>query len=46
LCYLSLAVSLLTYERRWLYPGTRLETLIEGNLFLAGLLGLVWNFLL
>jgi len=46
LCYLSLAVSLLTYERRWLYPGTRLETLIEGNLFLPGLLGLVWKFLL
>jgi (E)-4-hydroxy-3-methyl-but-2-enyl pyrophosphate reductase len=45
LCYISLALSLFTYEKRWLYPGTRLETLIEGNLFLAGLLGFVWQVL-
>ena len=45
LCYVSLALSLFTYEKRWLYPGTRLETLVEGNLFLAGLLGLVWQVL-
>jgi 4-hydroxy-3-methylbut-2-enyl diphosphate reductase len=45
LCYLSLGLSLLTHEKRWLYPGTRLETLIEGNLFLAGLLGLLWQIL-
>jgi 4-hydroxy-3-methylbut-2-enyl diphosphate reductase len=44
-CCLSLFLSLLTYERRWLYPGIRLETLVEGNFFLAGLLGLIWHFL-
>ena len=43
LCYLSLALGIFTYEKRWLYPGTRLETLIEGNLFLAGLLALFWQ---
>ena len=45
LCYVSLALSLFTYEKRWLYPGTRLETLIEGNFFFAGLLGLFWQVL-
>jgi 4-hydroxy-3-methylbut-2-enyl diphosphate reductase len=45
LCYVSLALSLFTYQKRWLYPGTRLETLIEGNLFFAGLLGLFWQVL-
>ncbi len=41
-CFLSLFLSLLTYEKRWLYPGNRLEALVEGNFFLAGLLGLIW----
>ena len=45
LCFLSLALSLFTYEKRWIYPGSRLETLTEGNLFLAGLLGLLWQVL-
>jgi len=40
-CFLGLRVTILAYERRWLYPGTRLEALLEGNLFLAGLLALV-----
>lgn len=43
LCFLSLLLSVLTYEKRWLYPGTRLEAMVEGNLFLAGLLGLIWH---
>jgi len=45
LCFLSLTLSLLTYEKRWLYAGTRLEVLVEGNFFLAGLLALIWYLL-
>lgn len=43
LCFLSLTLSLFIYEKRWLYPGTRLEAMVEGNFFLAGLLGLIWQ---
>lgn len=39
----SLALTIRTYETRWLYPGLRLETLVEANLILAGLVGLVWQ---
>jgi (E)-4-hydroxy-3-methyl-but-2-enyl pyrophosphate reductase len=46
LCYLSLRLCLIAYERRWLYPSMRLEALVEANLFFAGLLGLIWQFLL
>jgi 4-hydroxy-3-methylbut-2-enyl diphosphate reductase len=45
LSLLSLGLSLLAYERRWLYPGTRLEAIVEGNFFFAGLLGLIWHIL-
>jgi (E)-4-hydroxy-3-methyl-but-2-enyl pyrophosphate reductase len=45
LCFLSQMLSLLTYEKRWLYPGTRLEAMVEGNFIFAGLLGLVWRIL-
>jgi 4-hydroxy-3-methylbut-2-enyl diphosphate reductase len=45
LCFLSLFLSLLTYEKRWLYPGNRLEALVEGNFFFAGMLGLIWHLL-
>lgn len=31
------------YEKRLLYPGLRMEALVEGNLILAGFLGLVWQ---
>ena len=34
---------LFAYERRWLHPGRRFEALVEGNFFLAGLLGLIWQ---
>ena len=44
-CFLSLTLTLLAYERRWLYPGTRLEAMVEGNLFLAGLIALFWHLL-
>lgn len=43
LCFLSLILCILAYEKRWLYPGTRLEYMVEGNLFLAGLLGFIWQ---
>ena len=42
-CFLSLFLSILTYEKRWIYSGNRLEALAEGNFFLAGLLGLFWQ---
>jgi 4-hydroxy-3-methylbut-2-enyl diphosphate reductase len=42
-CFLSLTLTLLAYERRWLYPGTRLEAMVEGNLFLAGFIALFWH---
>ena len=42
---LSLLISLLIYEKRWLYTGTRLEAIVEGNFYLAGLLGLIWHLL-
>ncbi|MBW1774239.1 MAG: 4-hydroxy-3-methylbut-2-enyl diphosphate reductase [Deltaproteobacteria bacterium] len=45
LCLLTLALCLLAYHRHWLYPGTRLEAMVEGNLYLAGLLGLAWQLL-
>lgn len=45
LCYLSLILALLAYEKRWLYVGTRLEAMIDGSFFLAGLLGLAWHLL-
>jgi len=44
-CFVSLILSLFSYEKRWLYPGTRLEALVEGNFFLAGLFGLIWYLL-
>jgi 4-hydroxy-3-methylbut-2-enyl diphosphate reductase len=40
---LSSTLCLLAYERRWLHPGRRFEALVEGNFFLAGLLGLIWQ---
>lgn len=43
LCYLPLILALLAYEKRWLYPGTRLEAMIEGSFFLAGLIALFWH---
>ncbi len=43
LCVGSLALTIRTYETRWLYPGLRLETLVEANPILAGLVGLVWQ---
>jgi 4-hydroxy-3-methylbut-2-enyl diphosphate reductase len=43
---LSSALCLVAYERRWLHPGRRLEALVEGNFFLTGLLGVIWQKLL
>lgn len=45
-CFLGLGFTVLAYERRWLYPGMRLEAMLEGNLFLAGFLAAIsQNFL-
>jgi 4-hydroxy-3-methylbut-2-enyl diphosphate reductase len=43
LVFLSLTLCLIIYQKRWLYPGTRLEAMVEGNFFLAGLLALIWQ---
>ncbi|MBN1255736.1 MAG: 4-hydroxy-3-methylbut-2-enyl diphosphate reductase [Deltaproteobacteria bacterium] len=45
LTVISSAFCLLAYEKRWLFPGRRFEALVEGNFFLAGLLGLIWQIL-
>jgi 4-hydroxy-3-methylbut-2-enyl diphosphate reductase len=42
LCFMSLTTCILAYERSWLYLDNRFEALVEGNFFLAGLLGLAW----
>ncbi len=42
----ALSLCLLSYERRWLYPGTTLEALVEGTFFLAGFLALIWQAML
>ena len=48
-CYLmllplfTLSLSLLAYERQWLYPGITLEALVESNFLLTGLLALIWQ---
>jgi len=38
-----LFVSTLLLERQWINPGTRVELLLEGHFFLAGLLALTWH---
>ncbi|MBW1802912.1 MAG: 4-hydroxy-3-methylbut-2-enyl diphosphate reductase [Deltaproteobacteria bacterium] len=45
LCFFSLLLCLLAYEKRRIDPGPSIEYLVEGNLFLAGLLGLIWQIL-
>jgi len=39
----TLSLCLIAYERRWLYPGIRLEAMVEGNFILAGLLAILWQ---
>jgi hypothetical protein len=41
LCTLSFC--LVAYEKFWLYPGIRLEALIEASFFLAGFLAVIWR---
>ena len=45
LCCAGLAFCLIAYEKQWLYAGTSLEALVEGNFFLAGFVGLLWQWL-
>ena len=44
-CFLTLSMYLAAYEKRKIYPSTFLEALVEGNLFLAGFLGVIWQIL-
>jgi len=49
ICYLMLvplftvSLSLVAYEKQWLYPGIALEALVESNFLLTGLLALIWQ---
>jgi 4-hydroxy-3-methylbut-2-enyl diphosphate reductase len=43
ICFLTLSMCLVAYEKRKIYPGTFLEALVEGNLFFAGFLGVIWQ---
>ena len=45
LCYLTLTLCILAYEKGFLYPGNRSEAFVEANLFLAGFLALFWQWL-
>ncbi len=45
LCYLTLTLCILAYEKGFLYPGNRSEAFVEANLFLAGILALLWQWL-
>jgi 4-hydroxybenzoate polyprenyltransferase len=45
LCYMTLTLCILAYEKGLLYPGTRSEAFVEANLFLTGLLALFWQWL-
>ena len=44
-CFFTLSVCLTAYEKRKIYPGPFLEAVVEGNLFFAGFLGLIWHIL-
>lgn len=43
ICFVTLSLCLTAYENMRIYPGLLLEYLVEGNLFLAGLFGLIWQ---
>jgi len=43
LCMISFGLTIKTFESQWLYPGLRLETVVEANLLLAGVVGLAWQ---
>lgn len=45
LCFLSIFLCLLSYDNSNINPGRYVEYLFEGNLFLSGLLGLIWQIL-
>ena len=45
LCFFTLSMCLFAYEKRKIYHGTFLEALVEGNLFLAGFMGFIWQIL-
>jgi (E)-4-hydroxy-3-methyl-but-2-enyl pyrophosphate reductase len=42
-CFFTLSMCLIAYQKRRIYPGPFLEALVEGNLFFAGFLGVVWQ---
>lgn len=43
LSFFTLYLSMLAYERRWIYPGLALEAMVEVGLLLAGLISLVYQ---
>ena len=45
LCYLTLTLCIVAYEKGLLYPGNRSEAFVEASFFLAGILALFWQWL-
>jgi (E)-4-hydroxy-3-methyl-but-2-enyl pyrophosphate reductase len=45
LCYLTLTLCIVAYEKRLLYPGNLSEAFVEASFFLAGVLALFWQWL-
>ncbi len=43
LSIISFGFTIKTFQSQWLYPGLRLETTVESNLLLAGVVGLAWQ---
>lgn len=43
ICMVSFGFTIKTFESQWLYPGFRLETVVESNLLLAGIVALAWQ---
>jgi (E)-4-hydroxy-3-methyl-but-2-enyl pyrophosphate reductase len=45
LCVASFGLTIRIFQSQWLYPGLRLEAVVESNLLLAGLAALAWQML-
>lgn len=43
LCVLGIYICLRAYEEQWMYPGLKLEALVDCNFLLAGALAVMWQ---
>ena len=46
LCFPYALLLVNIYRKGWIYPGLRLETMVDGILILPGILSMIWNILL